>query len=198
MSLEQPKLYSCNRIAWPYARSKVAPAVPIGENLIKEVPLDVCALASTHANGEWHFMLSADFKLRVLHLRTGILVLEEDLVRGVRYSEPLSASDFALVSVDDLEARISTITPYDSGGSESPFCANISTCSITLNPQLVSASMTILAKAPLTVVPRNFAIAGEYALLMENTEDEYSWPGFGNLHLVNSMTGERMKAPPVR
>jgi hypothetical protein len=203
MSLERPKLYSCNRITWPYARSKVAPdEVPIGETLIRQEPLAVCALGLTHDNGEWHFMLSGDFKLRVVHLRTGILVLEEDLVRGVKYSEPLVASDFVLDSVGDLEARISTIIPYDSGDSESskesPFRATISTCLVTLDPRLVSASMTILAKAPLTIMPRHLAIAGKYALLMENTEDEDDWPGFGSLHLVNWMTGEPMKTPPVR
>jgi hypothetical protein len=129
-------------------------------------------------------------------------VLEEDLVRGARYPEFLFASDFSLDSVSDHEARIATITPYYASnseiGTEGTFCATLSTCSIALDTRLVSASITILARAPLTIMPRHLSISGDYALLMENTEYDEDWPGYGNVHLINWMTGERVESPPVR
>jgi hypothetical protein len=159
-------------------------------------PLDVSWIPSFHSNGEWYFALSKGYTLRILHIRTSAMVLEERLYisNGAPFPAPTT---YSLEPVDDFEVMAAVVTPYnaeDQTASETAFWAVISTYRITLDPKLVTASIETLARIPLNVLPRLFDLAGDYAVIVEDDED---WGGFGEVHVVDWRTGEHANIPPV-
>lgn len=202
LSKENPTLYSRNKIPWPYTGFDKENETSLGSDLSSENPLDVCLNASLHDNGEWLFILSMDFKLRVLHLRTGTLILEESLYHMETNERIHAYPIWFLDSVDNFEAKYFAITPYSPESSKksapSPYYTSLKTYTIHLDPESGTASMTSRACIPLAVQPRCFNIAGDYAIIMEDTESEVQqWPGFGSLHAVGLRTGENAVLPPV-
>lgn len=206
LELEAPKLYSSNRILWPYSGLSTPSNLAAGdaptqsEDTTNRQHLDACWIPSLHSNGDWCFTLSKDWILRAVYLRTGVLAMEEKL-----YEEPdeggIPPTEYSFDSVDELHARIVVSTPYDethpSGSTR--YLSILTTYTITLQPEQAKATLALLARSPLTVPPRHFDIAGDYAVIVEDTEtDESEWPGYGQLHLVDWRTGEAKTLPPVR
>ncbi|KIM21200.1 hypothetical protein M408DRAFT_110639 [Serendipita vermifera MAFF 305830] len=197
---EAPVLYSSTRIDWPYPGLEADPSrggPDLGSGLGSQLPSEVCWIPSLHANGDWCFTLSKDWTLRTIYLRTGVLVMEELLHVYPTEDHSLSPAEYSFDSVDETHARIAVITPYDEDKTQ-PYQSVLTTYTIHLDPKRPTATLSIQGSAPLTMLPRHFDIAGDYAVIVEDTEtDDSEWPGYGVLHLVDWRTGACKKLPPV-
>jgi hypothetical protein len=196
LSSEYPKLYSSTRISWPFQGLDTT-VEGTGTNYnIPPKPLNVSWISSFHSNGEWYFALSKDFTLRILHVRTAALVLEERLhhSNGEWFMPP---STYSLEIVDDFQAKIAVVTPYDlqQNFSEIYIWGILSTYRMALDPERVTASIERVSRISLDVLPKLFDVAGDYAVIVEDDED---WEGSGPIHVVNWKTGEHVRMPPVR
>ena len=153
---------------------------------------------TAHDNGEWLFMFSPDFMLRILHLRTGTIVLEELLHKHEASEQWSWCMSTSLDCISNLATRYAAafLRRQDDQETEiSKTSALLKTFYITLNPEAVTASMIMQACVVLTPRPRRFDIAGGYAIIKEEGSNG---SGPGVLHAVNWRTGKSAKLPPVR
>lgn len=207
LSRDRPVLYSHTMISWPYFGLKLSAEgaeIPLGSDLAEQYPQDVCPGALFHDNGEWLFMISNNFVLRVLNMRTGILVLEERLSDADEATMSQFSGSWTLDSINDSEARYFTTTPYPTGQrnidskGKITFRALLQTFHIIFDKKSVSASITPLGSIPLSILPRRFDIAGDYAVIVEDIEtSESDWSGAGPLHVLDWRTGQRACLPPL-
>jgi hypothetical protein len=109
----------------------------------------------------------------------------------------IQATAYAIETMGASEVRVAVIMPDTNFAAESPYCSLLATYLITLDPQLVTASLKLLAQAPLTVWPKQFDIAGEYAVLMGDISVN-AWGGSGPIQVVELKTGNEINLPPVR
>ena len=198
-TLDSPKLYASARITWPFSGRKTLAEgdVSLGSKLKGENPMDVQWISSSHINGEWYFAMSRNFTLRVVHVRTAVLVLEERLYNS-DISDFESPTTYSVGEIDDFETRVAVITPYNLGENSvdaRPFRSTLSVYTLMLDPVLVTATMQLISQIPSTILPRFYDIAGDYAILVE-TEEE--WEEYGSMHAFNWKTGKDVHLPPVR
>jgi hypothetical protein len=195
LSSEHPTLYSSTRIPWPFPGLKTS-VEGSGTNIGLK-PLHVSWIPSLHHNGEWYFALSKDFTLRILHVRSAALVLEEKLhlSNGETFMPP---SNYSIETMDDFQARIAVVTPHNSENQNASglnIRGVLSTYRIALDPELVTASIEMVGRISLDVLPKLFDIAGDYVVLVADDED---WEGCGPIHVVDWKAGEHVRIPPVR
>ena len=198
-TLDSPRLYTSARITWPFSGRKTSAEgdIPLGVKLSNEKPTDVLWIPSSHVNGEWYFALSKDFTLRVVHVRTAILVLEERLYTSDPWV-PDPPPNYSIGNIDDLETRFAFITPYilsEQSADARPIQSILSVYTLMLDPVLVTATMERISQVSLMMLVRIYDLAGDYAILVA---DEGGWEVCGSIHAFNWRTGEDVHLPPVR
>ncbi|PVG04941.1 hypothetical protein CPB86DRAFT_778253 [Serendipita vermifera] len=79
LSMDEVKIQSCTRISWPYIQQGPEPELYIEDRVDPNVAGE---MFTVHPNGEWIFLVSSTYVMRIFHVRTQRILWSSSLSGG--------------------------------------------------------------------------------------------------------------------
>ncbi|KAG8831962.1 hypothetical protein FRC17_002286 [Serendipita sp. 399] len=206
---EKISLLSTTHIHWPYPRlnSRLDESDP---DVHSESPEDTIWMHLCHPNGDWVFTVSKMNVLRVIHLGTGVVALEErhDII-PVTLGASIPYIAFAVDFMGDQESMLAMVVSAqkdpsstsgpDSGDSSTQINApmlRIFRVILDASADLPVVTLEEQAQHRLPVTPAHLDIAGHHVAYVESTDDD-NWYGESSVRLFNWKRGQFIDLPPL-
>ncbi|KAG8847725.1 hypothetical protein FRB91_011488 [Serendipita sp. 411] len=206
---DKPTLLSATYIHWPYPglNSQLDRRDP---DLHSESPEDTIWMHLCHPNGEWVFTVSKMNVLRVIHLSTGIVALEErhDII-PVTLGASIPYIAFAVDFMGDQEAMLAMVVTAHRDASSVPEGSTNDPSTQINTPMLrvflvkldAGSNLPIVtlheqAQHCLPITPAHLDIAGDHVAYVESTEEE-KWYGESTVRLFHWRRGEFIDLPSL-
>lgn len=171
-----------------------------------------------HPNGEWLFLVSSNNVLRILNLRRGVLVWEEQYADVLPEDHMRTRVAFAVDFLGDVKARMAMVVSDHRESSDSPEdddddddddgsdgewtpkeeSHSLQVLEVLLYPDAAKAEANVLVRQTLDFMPVYLDVAGEYVALVEEVPGVHHRYDAGSVHLLQWTTKTFIELPQVR